>query len=132
MGSILGNYALLIEKIDEFIRKYYLNKIIRGSIYLAASLFGSYVLVTMAEYYGNFSPVIRTVLFYGFIGLNLTILTRWIILPSMAYMRLGKTIDHEQASAIIGDHFGDVKDKLINTLQLKKLAESSSAHLALI
>src|SRR6476620_6206565 len=101
MGSLSGNYALLIGKIDEFIRKYYLNKIIRGSIYLAASFFASYILVTIAEYYGNFSPVVRTVLFYSFIALNLTILIRWIILPFMAYLRLGQTINHEQASAII-------------------------------
>ncbi|HCN83817.1 MAG TPA: hypothetical protein DIT07_09375, partial [Sphingobacteriaceae bacterium] len=132
MVSTSGNYDLLIAKIDEFIRKYYLNKIIRGSIYLAASLFASYVLVTMAEYYGNFNPLIRTLLFYAFIGLNLTILIRWIVLPFMAYLRLGKTIDHEQASAIIGDHFGGVKDKLLNTLQLKKLADTNSQQLVLI
>lgn len=132
MGSLSGNYSLLIAKIDEFIRKYYLNKIIRGSIYLAASFFASYILVTIAEYYGNFDPLIRTLLFYSFIGLNVTILSRWIILPFMAYLRLGKTINHEQASTIIGNHFADVKDKLLNTLQLKKLAESNSAQAALI
>jgi hypothetical protein len=132
MVSVPGNYELLIAKIDEFIRKYYLNKIIRGSIYLAASLFASYILVTFAEYYGNFNPIIRTLLFYTFIGLNLAILIRWIILPLMAYMRLGETIDHEQASGIIGDHFGGVKDKLLNTLQLKKLADTNSQQLVLI
>jgi hypothetical protein len=132
MGSFSSNYDLLIAKIDEFIRKYYLNKIIRGSIYLAATLFASYILVTIAEYYGNFNPFIRTLLFYSFIGLNLSILTRWIILPFLAYLRLGKTIDHEQASEIIGNHFGDVKDKLLNTLQLKKLADSASQQRILI
>jgi len=34
-------------------------------------------------------------------------------------MRLGKMISHEEASRIIGTHFKDVKDKLLNVLQLK-------------
>ena len=44
---------------------------------------------------------------------------------------LGKTISHEQAANIIGDHFVDVKDKLLNILQLKKQA-SDNANLELI
>ncbi|MDF3077063.1 MAG: hypothetical protein K0S09_952 [Sphingobacteriaceae bacterium] len=123
-GSSNQNYSYLLKKIDEFIRKYYLNKIIRGSIYLAATLFASYILVTLAEYYGNFNPQVRTLLFYAFIGVNIFITARWIVIPALSYAHLGKTISHEKASEIIGEHFSDVKDKLLNTLQLKKLADS--------
>ena len=30
---IQDNYQLLIEKLDQFIRKYYVNQLIRGSLY---------------------------------------------------------------------------------------------------
>ncbi|MXV14713.1 DUF4175 family protein [Hufsiella ginkgonis] len=126
------NYDRLIGKIDEFIRKYYLNKIVRGSIYLAASLFASYILVTLAEYYGNFSPLVRTLLFYSFIGLNIFILARWIVIPGLSYFRLGKSLSYDQASAIIGTNFSNVQDKLLNTLQLKKLAGENPSRSSLI
>jgi hypothetical protein len=43
----------------------------------------------------------------------------------MHYFHLGKVISHEQAASIIGEHFTNVKDKLLNILQLKQ--QSSNA-----
>jgi len=125
MRTSTNNYSYLIHKIDEFIRKYYLNQVVRGSLYLAASFFASYVIVATAEYFGNFSTLIRTALFYSFLLLNGFIFINWIFIPLLHYYRLGKTINHEQASHIIGKHFSHVKDKLLNTLQLKKLVDEN-------
>ncbi len=127
-----NNYSYLIHKIDEFIRKYYLNKVVRGLIYLTASFLASYLVVTIAEYLGNFSPLIRTILFYSFLILNGTILANWIVIPLLSFYNLGKHISHEQASEIIGRHFVHVKDKLLNTLQLKKLADENHQQKSLI
>ncbi len=132
MSGPAGNYVYLIQKIDEFIRKFYLNKIIKGSIFLTSSFFAAYILITLAEYWGHFDPIVRTILFYTFITGNLLILISYIILPLLAYFKLGKTISHEQASAIIGSHFIPVKDKLLNTLQLKKLADLNPEQRSLI
>ena len=132
MSRSADNYAHLIQKIDRFIRKYYLNRVIRGSIFMAASLFAAFILVAFAEYYGRFDPVVRTFLFYSFILGNLAILTTYIIIPLLSYFKLGQSITHEQASDIIGDHFQPVKDKLLNTLQLKKLSDVNPAQRALI
>ena len=132
MSSSSGNYIHLIHKIDDFIRRFYINKILKGSIYLSASLFTGFIIVTFAEYLGHFSPGVRTALFFGYLSLNLYILVRWIIIPLMSYYHLGKTISHDQAAAIIGEHFIPVKDKLLNTLQLKRLAESDLSDRSLI
>ncbi len=117
------NYVYLIQKIDGFIRKYYLNKIVKGAIFMISSLLAAYILIAIAEYLGHFSQNIRSVLFYTFICGNLFVLISYIILPLLSYYKLGKTISHEQAATIIGQHFSHVKDKLINTLQLKQLSE---------
>lgn len=132
MNGSAENYGYLIQKIDGFIRKYYLNKVIKGSILVASMLFAAYILVTLAEYYGHFDPLVRTILFYTFIAGNLFILSTYIILPLLAYFKLGKTISHEQASAIIGSHFHPVKDKLLNTLQLKRLSDLNPDQRSLI
>ncbi|MFB9841170.1 DUF4175 family protein [Mucilaginibacter ginsenosidivorans] len=126
------NYELLIGKINTFIRKYYLNNLLRGLIFLGAGLFSAYVIITVGEYYGDFNTTFRTFLFYFFIILNVGLIA-WLVIPSlMAWLRLGKTITHDQAAEIIGKHFTDVSDRLLNTLQLKKLADNSPESRALI
>ena len=127
-----GNYELLIDKINVFIRKYYFNQFLRGLIFLGAGLFSAYVVITVSEYFGNFNTSLRTILFYFFIFLNLGFIG-WLILPPMlAWLKLGKSLSHDQAAEIIGRHFSDVQDKLLNTLQLKKLADADPQHGALI
>ena len=119
----MNNYELLIQKLDEFIRKYYKNLLIRGLI-LFVALFGLFYLVTaLAEYFGRFDTVTRTVIFYTYVGLNLVILWRLILYPLARLFRLGKVISHYQAAEIIGRHFPEVSDKLLNTLELKRLEE---------
>ena len=39
--------------------------------------------------------------------------------PLLKLLRLGAIISHEEASKIIGEHFPEIKDKLLNTLQLQ-------------
>ncbi|MFI5134773.1 MAG: hypothetical protein ACHQD9_02865, partial [Chitinophagales bacterium] len=68
MGSIGENYELLIRKLDEFIRKFYVNQLIRGAIYTGALLLAAFLVVDVAEYFFYFSSAIRTILFFGFIG----------------------------------------------------------------
>lgn len=46
------------------------------------------------------------------------------LLPLFHYFKLGKTISHEEAAKIIGDHFNNVEDKLLNVLNLRKQAEA--------
>ncbi len=132
MNKLSSNYALLISKIDEFIRKYYLNKVVKGGIYLAASFSIAYLFVTLAEYYGNFDPSFRTILFFGFLLLNFSIFLFYIAIPLSSYFKLGKTINHQQAATIIGNHFKPVKDKLLNTLQLKQLSDDLPGQKTLI
>jgi hypothetical protein len=98
---------------------------VRGSLYLAAALSTGYIFITVSEYFGNFSPFTRAVFFYSFILLQAGVFLRFLLMPLLGYFRLGKRIDHHQASFIIGRHFPHVKDKLVNALQLKELAGTS-------
>lgn len=116
------SYGLLLAKLQEFIRKYYINRIIKGGIYFAALFLISFLLVTVFEYFGHFGTGTRTVLFYTFLAINLFILVRYIIIPLGKLFNLGQTLSYNQAADIIGQHFGEVKDKLLNTLQLKAQA----------
>lgn len=129
MGS---NYDLLIAKINEFTQKFYLNKLLRGSIYAAATILGLYLILFVVIYYTYPSVTTKTLLFFTFILISLTAIGFWIVKPALSYFKLGKTISIEQASVLIGNHFFNVKDRLINTLQLKALADISPQNSALI
>lgn len=122
----MTNYGLLIQKLDEFIRKYYKNQLIRGLILFVALFGGFYLLTALAEYFGRFNTLTRTIIFYAYLLFNLLVLWRLILLPLARLFRLGKVISHYQAAAIIGKHFPEVQDKLLNTLELKKIEEESA------
>jgi hypothetical protein len=119
------NYALLIGKLDEFIRKFYINQLLRGALYTVGLVLGMFILLNVLEYYFYFGTTVRTAMFWTFMAASGVALYRWVGLPLLHYFHLGKVITHEQASQIIGNHFNGVKDKLLNILQLKQ--QSSNA-----
>lgn len=121
-----NNYQLLIEKLDKFIRKFYINQLIRGVLYSIAIIFALFITISVLEYNFYFAADTRKILFYSFLGISGLALFGWVLMPLMHYFRLGKTISHEQAAMIIGEHFANVKDKLLNILQLKKQSENNA------
>lgn len=126
------NYSLLIEKLDAFIRKFYVNQLLRGSLYTVGAVLGLFILLNVLEYYFYFSTGVRTAMLWSFGLLSAAALYKWVALPLMHYFHLGKLISHEQAAQIIGNHFGDVKDKLLNILQLKQQASNNAIYADLI
>lgn len=119
------NYQLLVEKLDQFIRKYYINQLIRGALYSVGAVLVLFLAVSLAEHYFYFSQGGRKLLFFGFLGASIAALSVWVFQPLLAYFRLGGVISHEQAAQIIGNHFTNVKDKLLNVLQLKHQADTA-------
>ena len=127
-----SSYSVLLLKLDEFIRKYYKNQLIRGVIYTVGVVAAFYLFSALVEYFGQLNTVGRAILFYSFVLLSLSILVKFIIQPLAGLLKLGKVISHETAAQIIGLHFTDVKDKLINTLQLHQQLEQKSFNEELI
>jgi hypothetical protein len=128
MAKGMSSYDLLIQKLDQFTRKYYFNKLIRGFLFSVALLLALFILFSVLEYNFYFGTGVRKVFFFSFIGISVAAISYWVLLPIMRYLGLGKVISHEQAAGIIGDHFGDVKDKLLNVLQLKSQSTNSSQN----
>src|SRR5574337_663607 len=91
------SYDVLIGKLDEFIRKYYKNQLIRGLLYATGILLGGFLLITVLEYFAHFDIVIRSILFWGFLSAAGVVLTRWVAIPAFKLNRIGKLISHEQA-----------------------------------
>ena len=119
----MTSHQILIDKLDEFIRKYYKNQLIKGGLYSFSAVLLFYISVTVLEYFAHFDTLVRTFLFYAFLATASYILIRLVIIPLMRLNKLGSVISHEQAAEIIGKHFGTIQDKLLNVLQLKQLSQ---------
>lgn len=126
------NYKILIRRLDEFIRKYYKNQLIKGGLYFVAAALLFYLVLNTLEYFGNFGIGGRTALFYLYLLTNLVILGKLVIIPLLKLYKYGKIITHEDAANIIGKHFPEVQDRLLNTLQLKKISEQSNENIELL
>lgn len=120
-----SNYDILIRKLHRFVRKFYLNRILQGVIWFVALFAVFFLLVNAFEYYSWSSPVTRTALFYTYLIFNILILIRLVIIPLLKLFRISKVMSDEKAAMIIGRHFPEVSDRLINTLQLKKLSQEN-------
>lgn len=114
--------SVLLERISEYKRKFYLNQLVKGVIFAAAFVLSSYLFVSTLEYFGRFNSGIRATLFYGFIAILGYALVRWVIIPLVNLYGLRKQFSDEEAAGQIGRFFPEIGDKLVNTLQLRNLS----------
>ena len=111
---------LLIIKLDDFIRKYYKNRLIRGIVGFFTVIPAFYIFLVILEYFFHFNQFLRTVLFFSFSGFSIFLFVRVVLVPLLQLYKIGKIITHDKAAQIVGQHFSDIQDKLLNTLQLIK------------
>ena len=129
----MNSYDLLISKLDSFIRKYYKNELLKGAIYSFLLLSSFFITIVLIEYFGEFNSTGRFILFLGFLSLTAITFIRYLIVPFTKLYRLGNIISYHEAALIIGKHFPNVQDKILNTLQLEGQKNSmKNESLALI
>lgn len=118
---------VLIEKIERFVRKFYVNRLIQGVLIGAALWIVFYLLVNALEYFSWFSPRVRFILFLVLLAGSAAVLVFYFIIPLVNLFRFRKKMSLEQASLLIGRFFPEVQDKLLNTLQLTETSENSAS-----
>jgi hypothetical protein len=124
-------FNILILKLNSFIRKYYKNLIIKGTILSTSLIAILFLVINLIEYFSWSGTITRTVIFYIFVISVISIVIYYIIIPALKIIKLGKVLSHEEAARIIGNHFPEVSDKLLNTLQLHKNSNELNLELVL-
>ncbi|GAB3687028.1 ATPase [Spirosoma flavus] len=119
-------YTTLLERIDEYKRRYFQNQLVKGSLFFLALVGSGYLLINTAEFVGRFDTVGRGILFFGFLLTILAGLYMLIIRPLMSLYGLNKPLSNDEAARQIGTVFPDVGDKLLNTLQLQRISVDQS------
>jgi hypothetical protein len=126
---MIGSDHLLIHKLDAFVRKYYKNQLLKGSIIFLGVFVLAFLGVALLEYFGRYTSAVRAVLFFFLLILSLGLLVRYILYPLSKLAKLGAQLSREQAAEIIGKHFAQVNDKLLNALQLMGKANQDESLL---
>lgn len=128
----MATFSSIRQKLEEFIKKYYTNELIKGAIlFFAIGLL--YLLITLlVEYFLWLNPTGRRILFWAFVIVELALFIRFIAFPLAKLFKLQKGIDYEEASRIIGSHFPQVNDKLLNVIQLNQNQRESELLVASI
>lgn len=116
----------LKNRLKQYKRKYYSNILLKGIIIFFSILLIALVSLVLLEYFGQFSSDIRTVLVYIFLGLGLFSLFRWVAYPVKKLYNIDKELSDEEASRQIGYFFPEIKDKLLNTIQLQNISAENN------
>ncbi len=115
-------HQVLLNKIDSFIKRFYLNKLIKGVLIGTIILIVTFLLFNGLEYFSWFSQRVRLGLFITITGIFAIIILFYFIIPLINLIRFRKKMSEHQAAQLIGKFFPEIKDKLLNTLQLSEKA----------
>ena len=128
----MSNFKAITQKLEQFIKKYYTNELLKGTI-LFFTIGLLYFLITLfIEYVLWLSTTARTFLFWTFVLVELGLFVNFIVIPLLQLFKLRKGINYEFASKLIGNHFPEVNDKLLNILQLNNSTKQSDLLIASI
>ena len=128
----MSNFKNIQDKLEAFIKKYYTNDLIKGIILFFTIGLLYFLFTLLIEYTLWLNITLRTVLFWVFVLVELSLFFMFIIRPLAKLFKLQKGINNKEASKIIGSHFPEVSDKLLNVLQLNENTEQSELLMASI
>ncbi|WP_421802101.1 hypothetical protein [Flagellimonas sp.] len=128
----MNAYNNIIAKLEQFIKRFYTKQLIKG-IFLFLTL-GTlfWMAITYFEYVLWLNESWRLTLFIVFLLVELYLIYRYIAVPLLYLFKIRDGIDNRAASQLIGKHFPNVDDKLLNLLELSENQQKSDLLMASI
>ena len=128
----MDSFQKIEQNLRRFVRQFYISALLKGLLmFLFVGLLFALLLLIVEHFLWLNSPL-RTLLFWFLVSFESVIFYGFILSPLFKLFRIQNGIDFEFASKIIGDHFPEIKDKLLNVLQLKKHSAQTELLLASI
>lgn len=128
----MNNFKVIQTKLEQFISKYYTNELIKGILLFFSMGLLYFILTLLIEHFLWLNTGARMLLFWLFVLVELVLFIRFIVTPLTKLAKLQKGINYEEAAKLIGSHFPEVSDKLLNVLQLNTASTQSELLLASI
>ena len=115
----------LFDKLNQFIRKHYINQLVKGVVFTLLGLIVFFILIALLEHYIKFDVALRTFLFWLYIALNTAIAFKYLFIPILKLLNFRKGINYKDAAKILGEHFSEINDKLTNILELNEMSRDN-------
>ncbi|GAL89089.1 DUF4175 family protein [Jejuia pallidilutea] len=128
----MENFNTIQQKLEQFIKRFHTNELLKGAILFFAIGLLYFLFTLLIEHFLWLNTTARTILFWLFITVELALLIKFIAIPLAKLFKLKQGINYEKAARIIGQHFPEVDDKLLNVIQLKHSNTQSELLLASI
>ncbi|TAF77981.1 MAG: hypothetical protein EAZ53_00810 [Bacteroidetes bacterium] len=125
----MNNLSHLQQNLTEYKRKFYINQLLKGGLIFLCVILFLYLIFNTLEYFGNFNTNFRALFLFGFLTIFLTIGYVYIINPIWNLFQLDKKLSDRDAANQIGNLIPEVKDKLLNTLQLSQVSSEENSLL---
>ena len=117
----MGSNQILKEQLQAYKKKFYANRLIKGTILFLAFFLSLFIVANAFEFSARLSGGGRAILFFSFVFGSLFAFF-WFIGKNLYHLRNAqKHLSNEEASKQIGAHFPEISDKLLNIIQLEKL-----------
>jgi hypothetical protein len=119
------------KKIRLFKKKYYLNIFLRGAILSLSILFSYFLLATVLEHNLWLGPWARLSIFLIFFAVAVFCIFRFLRDP-LRWWVVKKGLSEEQSAKVIGNYLPNIKDGLLNLIQLESSGNNSALTYASI
>ena len=116
----MSSFEEIIEKLEKFIKRYYSKRLLQGLVLFTAGATFLFLMVSGVEYWLWLDSKLRLALFVVFLVLLVVLSYTFILVPLSYLFKIKKGINEKDASLLIGKHFPEVGDKLLNLLELSE------------
>ncbi|MBT8282217.1 MAG: hypothetical protein KJO86_00645 [Muriicola sp.] len=128
----MKSYDNILQKLAVFVRKYYKTQMIKGGfLFLVLAILFWMVLLTL-EYFLWMGSGFRTIVFITAIVATAFLFIKYLGIPLLFLFKLRKGLELRNAAEIIGNHFPQVGDRLLNLLELAEDKQRTELLLASI
>ncbi len=128
MGTESKYYREILNKLEAFIRKEQFQFILLGLQVFVLAVVANFTFYSLLELIANFNSIVRTVLFLLLILLASGIFTYLIIIPALRFFGLFRKASYNQAAQEVGKNFPEIKDDLLNSMQIVSATEQKSIY----
>lgn len=121
-------YKEILIKIESLIKKEYLALLLTGLFLTIIIIISLFTALSLFEFLFYSSSTTRTILFFLFVIVTIGSISYLIILPLLKYFDVFKKWDYFYSATKVGKNFPDIKDDLLNAMQLISTDKNNSLY----
>jgi len=118
------NYKQFVDKLNLYIRKFYLYQLVRGLILFVLLFVVYYSFISILEYFNYFDPFIKLIIIGFSLLFTFIIFIYFLLIPSLKLLGIGKRLSYYDVSSQLSKSYPEIKDKLINIIELENESDS--------